>query len=108
MATTQEAERRVPDRRLLNAVLVVGIVDALLLVVLLYFAVVNRSDDAVHVLGPLHGVGYLLLLGLTGRGAVEGQWGWWFPGLVLVTGGPVGSLVGEAVLRRRLREAGGA
>jgi len=97
-----------PDRRLLNAVLVVGVVDALLLVVLLYFAVVDRSDAAVHVLGPIHGIGYLLLLGLTGRGAVEGQWGWWFPALVLVTGGPVGSLVGEVVLRGRTRAATGA
>lgn len=91
-----------PDRRLLNAVLAVGIVDALLLVVLLYVAFVDRSDSAVSVLGPIHGVGYLLLLGLTGRGAVDGQWGWWFPGLVLVTGGPLGSIVGEVVLRRRV------
>jgi hypothetical protein len=97
------AERQI-DRRLLNAVLIVGIVDALLLVALLYFAVVSRSDAAVHVLGPIHGVGYLLLLGLTGRGAADGQWGWWFPALVLVTGGPIGTLVGEVVLRRRLED----
>jgi hypothetical protein len=93
---------RRPDRRLLNTVLIVGIVDAALLVALLYFAVVDRSDAAVHVLGPVHGIGYLLLLGLTGRGAVEGQWGWWFPALVLITGGPIGTLVGEVVLRRRV------
>lgn len=91
-----------PDRRLLNTVLIVGVIDAVLLVVLLYFAVVDRSDAAVHVLGPIHGVGYLLLLALTGRGAVEGQWGWWFPALVLVTGGPIGTIVGEVVLRRRV------
>ena len=91
-----------PDRRLLNTVLSVGVIDAVLLVVLLYFAVVDRSDAAVHVLGPIHGVGYLLLLALTGRGAVEGQWGWWFPALVLVTGGPIGTIVGEVVLRRRV------
>jgi integral membrane protein len=93
---------RVSDRRLLNAALVVGVVDALLLVVLLYVAFVDRSDAAVSVLGPIHGVGYLLLLGLTGRGAVEGQWGWWYPTLVLVSGGPIGTIVGEIVLRRRL------
>ncbi|NLT05247.1 MAG: hypothetical protein GXY03_02945 [Solirubrobacterales bacterium] len=102
-AVTATTDTRAPDRRLLNAVLVVGILDAVLLVVLLYFAVVDRSDAAVSVLGPIHGVGYLLLLGLTGRGAVDGQWGWWFPALVLVTGGPIGSLVGEVVLRRRVR-----
>lgn len=99
---------RRPERRLLNAVLAVGIVDGLLLVVLLYFAFVNRSDDAVHVLGPIHGVGYLLLLGLTARGALDRQWGWWFPALVLVTGGPIGSLVGELILRPRLRAPGSA
>jgi hypothetical protein len=93
-----------PDRRLLNAVLLVGVVDALLLVVLLYFAFVDRSDAAVGVLGPIHGVGYLLLLGLTARGAADAQWGWWFPGLVLVTGGPIGSFAGELVLRPRLRD----
>jgi hypothetical protein len=101
--TATSAPRR-PDRRLLNAVLVIGIIDALLLVALLYVAVVDRSDSAVHVLGPIHGIGYLLLLGLTARGAMEDQWGWWFPGLVLVTGGPLGSIVGEIVLRRRLAE----
>ena len=93
-----------PDRRLLNAVLIVGVLDALLLLVLLYVAFVDRSDAAVSVLGPIHGVGYLLLLGLTARGAVDDQWGWWFPGLVLITGGPIGSFVGEFVLRPRLRD----
>jgi hypothetical protein len=93
-----------PQRRLLNAVLIVGALDALLLVVLLYFAFVDRSDAAVGVLGPIHGVGYLLLLGMTARGAVDDQWGWWFPALVLVTGGPIGSFAGELVLRPRLRD----
>lgn len=93
-----------PDRRLLNAVLVVGVLDALLLVVLLYFAFVDRSDAAVGVLGPIHGIGYLLLLGMTARGAFDDQWGWWFPALVLVTGGPIGSFAGELILRPRLRD----
>jgi integral membrane protein len=93
-----------PDRRLLNAVLVVGIVDALLLVALLYVAFVDRSDAAVSVLGPIHGVGYVLLLALTARGASDDQWGWWFPAIVLVTGGPLGSFIGEFKLRPRLRE----
>ncbi|HYP47854.1 MAG TPA: DUF3817 domain-containing protein [Thermoleophilaceae bacterium] len=85
--------------------LAVGLVDALLLLVLLYVAFVDRSDSAVHVLGPLHGVGYLVLLALTAAGARDRQWGWWFPALVLVTGGPLGSLAGELVLRRRVAEA---
>ncbi|MEA2330955.1 MAG: hypothetical protein QOH58_1093 [Thermoleophilaceae bacterium] len=94
------AHRR-PSRRLLNVVLAVGLADFVALLVLLYVAFVDRSDAAVHVLGPIHGVGFLILLGLTLKGAADGFWGWWFPGLVLITGGPVGSLVGEVVLRRR-------
>ena len=90
------------QRRALNLVLAVGITDALLLVVLLYVAFVDRSDAAVSVLGPIHGIGYLILLWLTVTGASGTRWGWWFPALVLVTGGPVGSIVGDTILRRRL------
>jgi hypothetical protein len=94
-----------PLRKHLNVVLAVGLADALLLVVLLYVAVVDRSDAAVSVLGPIHGVGFLALLYLTATGAGRGRWGWWFPALVVVTGGPLGSIVGDVVLRRRLRAA---
>jgi integral membrane protein len=93
------------SRRLLNIVLVVGVLDALLLVVLLYVAFVNRNEEAISVLGPIHGMGYVALLALTGKGAQERRWGWWFPLAVLVTGGPVGSLIGEMRLRRRLSVA---
>jgi hypothetical protein len=90
-------------RKLLDAVLVVGVLDFLLLLVLLYVAWIDRSDATVSILGPIHGIGFLALLFLTFRGAVERFWGWWFPAIVLVTGGPVGSLIGEVVLRRRVR-----
>jgi hypothetical protein len=89
-------------KKLLNTVLAVGIADALLLVVLVYFAFIDRSDTAVHILGPIHGLGFLALLGLTANGALQRLWGWWFPALVLVTGGPVGSIIGDFVLRRRV------
>ena len=92
-------------RRRLNVVLAVGLADALLLLVLLYVAFVDRSDAAVSVIGPIHGVGFLALLYLTARGAGEGRWGWWFPAAVLVTGGPLGTIVGDVILRRRLRTA---
>jgi hypothetical protein len=90
-------------KKLLNVVLAVGLADALLLVVLVYFAFVNRSDNAVHVLGPIHGLGFLALLGLTANGAMQAFWGWWFPAIVLVTGGPVGSIAGDVILRRQMR-----
>jgi hypothetical protein len=92
-----------PDlRRQLNITLAVGLADALLLVVLVYFAFINRSDTAVHILGPIHGLGFIALLLLTGNGALQKLWGWWFPALVVVTGGPVGSIIGDLVLRRGL------
>jgi hypothetical protein len=92
-----------PDvRRQLNITLAVGLADALLLVVLVYFAFINRSDTAVHILGPIHGLGFIALLLLTGNGALQKLWGWWFPALVVVTGGPVGSIIGDLILRRGL------
>jgi hypothetical protein len=89
-------------KRQLNLVLVVAILDALLLVPLVYGFV---TDSEVHkeILGPIHGIGFLFLVFLTARGAVERQWGWWFPALVVVTGGPPGSIVGDLVVRARLR-----
>ncbi len=89
------------DRRLLRWILVLGIADGILLLVLIFFAFVHRSDSAVHLLGPIHGIGFLILLGLTVRGASDRQWGWWFPAIVLVTAGPLGSIVGDVVLRRQ-------
>jgi hypothetical protein len=94
-----------PLRKHLNVVLAVGIADALLLVVLLYVAVVDRNEAAISVLGPIHGIGFIALLYLTLTGAGRGRWGWWFPALVFVTGGPLGSIVGDVVLRRRLGAA---
>jgi integral membrane protein len=99
---TEPSRSAASQRRALNLVLAVGLADALLLVVLLYVAFADRSDAAVSVLGPIHGIGYLILLWLTVTGASGKRWGWWFPGIVLVTGGPVGSIVGDRILRRRL------
>ena len=87
-------------RRLLNISLAVGIADALLLVALLYVAVVDRNESAISVLGPIHGLGFVALLYLTGMGARDGHWGWWYPGIVLVTGGPLGTLIGDVKIRR--------
>ena len=89
-------------RRRLNIVLAVGLADALLLAVLVYVAFIDRNDTAVSIIGLLHGLGFLALLGLSAQGAGDGRWGWWFPAIVLVTGGPLGSIVGDVILRRRL------
>lgn len=97
-------------KRLLNIVLAVGIADLILFLLLIYFAFIDRSDSAVSLLGPIHGIGFVALLGLTAKGAVDGRWGWWFPAVTLVTTGPPGSIVGDLILRRQLeeREAAGS
>ena len=107
MTSTAPAPGTVPagQRRALNRVLAVGIADAVLLLVLLYFAFVDRSDTAIAIVGPIHGAGYVLLLALTGSGALERRWGWWCPAIVRVTAGPPGAIVGDSVLRRRLPDA---
>ena len=92
------------SRRLLNVILIVGVLDALLLLVLLYFAFVNRDEAMISLLGPIHGMGFLALLALTAKGARDARWGWWFPVAVLVTGGPLGSIIGELRVRRALSE----
>jgi hypothetical protein len=99
---TTSAPAALDVRRQLNITLAVGLADAVLLVVLVYFAFIDRSDTAVHILGPIHGLGFIALLLLTGNGAMQKLWGWWFPALVVVTGGPLGSIVGDIALRRGL------
>ena len=91
--------------RRLNIIATVAIADAVLLAVLLW-ASLSDHEGAVHVLGPIHGVGFLALVYMCARGFIDRQWGWWFPAIVVVTLGPPGSLIGDWVLRRRLAESG--
>jgi hypothetical protein len=86
--------------RRLNLIKWLAIADALLLVVLVIAAI--TGSDAVHVLGPVHGVGFIILCGLIGVGALEGMWGWWFLIVTIVTLGPPGSLWGEWRIKREL------
>jgi integral membrane protein len=97
---SEPAERTVTLRRL-NVIGVTALADALLLAVLLWASFGDR-ESLVHVLGPIHGIGFVVLVALCFRGAVEERWDWWFPAIVVVTGGPPGSLIGDYVLRRRL------
>ena len=86
----------------LNIVLVVAILDALLLVPLVY-GFLTESEVHKEILGPIHGIGFLILVFMTGRGALEKLWGWWFPVIVVVTGGPPGSIIGDLIVRARLK-----
>lgn len=88
----------------LNTIRIVAIADFILLIPLV-IASLNDNEDVVGVLGPIHGVGFLILIFLCVRGVGEGRWGWWFPAIVVVTLGPIGSLYGERRIRREI-EAG--
>ena len=93
-----EADRTLDKLQLIR---IVAIVDFVLLVPLVV-AAIRHAEAVVDVLGPIHGVGFLLLVFLCVRGVVEDRWGWWFPAIVVVTLGPPGSLIGERRIRREL------
>lgn len=88
--------------RQLNLIRVVALADFLLLVPLVA-AALRGAEGLVSVLGPIHGAGFLALLALCAKGAVEERWGWWYPALVVVTLGPPGSLIGDLRIRRGLK-----
>lgn len=90
--------------RRLRGVRVAAAADAVLLAALLAASAAG-ARGAVSILGPLHGGNFLVLLLLTVTGAADRAWPWWFPAAVFATGGPLGALVGERVLLRRLRRA---
>ncbi len=87
--------------RRLKLIRIVAIADFALLIPLVV-AALTHAEGVVSVLGPIHGVGFLALVGLCLVGAGEGRWGWWFPALVVVTLGPPGSLYGDVRIRREL------
>jgi hypothetical protein len=90
--------------RQLNLIRWVALLDFLLLIPLV-IAALSDAHGVVSVLGPIHGAGFVLLVGLCIRGWSEDRWGLWFPALVVVTLGPPGSLIGERRIRRELTGA---
>ncbi len=93
-------------QRRLRIVRIAALVDLVLLIILVSAALTGQKD-IVHVIGPLHGINFLLLLVIVGVAAVDGLWGWWFPVVVLLTAGPPGAFIGEWILHRRVRESVG-
>jgi len=88
-------------QRRLHIVRWFALLDGVLLIALVTAAVTGQRS-IVHVLGPVHGINFLLLVVLAGTAAIDGLWGWWFPALILVTAGPIGALIGEQLIGRRL------
>ena len=87
-------------RQRLRVVQIVALID-LVLLAMLVTAAVTRQQNLVHILGPIHGINYLLLLVIVSTAALDGLWGWWFPLLVLFTAGPPGAFIGEWLILRR-------
>ncbi len=77
-----------------------ALLDAVLLIALVLSALTG-TRNLVHILGPLHGVNFLILLVTAGTAALDGLWGWWFPALILVTAGPIGTFIGDRAIIRR-------
>jgi hypothetical protein len=97
MPQIERVERR------LRIVRVVAFVDLVLLIILVSAAITGQKE-IVHVIGPLHGINFLLLLVIVGVAAIDGLWRWWFPVVVLLTAGPPGAFIGEWILHKRVRE----
>lgn len=104
MTTTSPSLDVARARRLLRWVAIAAALDFLLLVPLV-IASLSHAEGVVQVLGPVHGIGFLIQLFLTVRGAGERMWGWWFPAIVVVTAGPPGALIGHIVVSRQLDRA---
>ncbi len=90
-------------KRLVDVIGIVAVLDALLLIPLIFASVTD--SELISILGPIHGVGFLALVFLCVRGVSAGRWGWWWPVLVVITLGPIGSLIGDYVVRREIRTA---
>jgi len=90
--------------KFLNYIAIVAIIDVILLIPLVwasrFFA---DKENIVHVLGPIHGFFFVVLVFLCIYGCVQRWWGWWFPIVVVITGGPVGSLIGDWFIRKQLK-----
>jgi integral membrane protein len=94
------SETRPPiRRRRLNALRLVSLVDGLLLLALLY-AAIRADEEAVRVLGPVHGGLFLVLLAGVAAAAWRGWWSWRFFAVVVVLG-PLASIPGLEVQRAR-------
>ena len=85
-------------RRAYGVIVGAAAVDAVFLVALLV-ALAAGGGGAVGPLAALFGFGYVYLIYLTATGATRGRWGWWYPGLVAITAGPIGAVLGARRLR---------
>jgi hypothetical protein len=98
------AEHYLKTKRRLAIVRWVAIPDFILLVALVLASRVFDNRELVSILGPIHGINFLLLVMVVALGAVDKLWKWWFPIITFFTGGPIGAFIGEIILSRRLKK----
>ena len=91
--------RTAPRGQELNRLRLLSLIDGLLLAALLWAAITERHE-AVEVLGPVHGVLFLILIAGLALAARRGWLSWRFVGLVVVLG-PLASVPGLERYRRR-------
>lgn len=108
MSTSEDLASEAPggarEIRFLNIIAAVAVLDFLLLIPLVWASRwVADKHEIVSVLGPIHGFFFVVLIGLCAYGSLQKWWGWWFPVITVLTGGPIGSLIGDFVIRRQLR-----
>src|SRR3954469_8869895 len=88
----------------LNVMLGAAIADALFLVALLVTLALG-GRGAAGVPAALYAFGFIYLLYLAAKGAMDRRWGWWYVALVAVTLGPIGAVIGERRPRARIPAA---
>jgi hypothetical protein len=91
-------------KRRLTLVRWVAIPDFVLLVSLVT-ASRTGNRELVSILGPIHGINFLLLVMVVSLGAADKLWKWWFPVITFFTGGPLGAFIGEIIISRQLKKA---
>src|SRR4051812_16557954 len=88
----------------LNVMLGAALADAGFLVALLVTLALG-GRGAAGVPAALYAFGFIYLLYLAAKGAMDRRWGWWYVALVAVTLGPIGAVIGERRLRAGLPPA---
>lgn len=91
-------ERKLREQ-VLKAIVIVSIIDLLLFLPLIYGLAVG-DDSFSPIFGPIHGIGFIIEVGLVGWGAMQGWWGWWYPFVTFITTGPPGALLGHGKAKR--------
>jgi hypothetical protein len=88
----------------LTIILGAAAVDAVFLAALIV-ALAAGGRGAVTVSAALYGFGFVYLLYLAAKGAMDGRWGWSYFGLVAITLGPLGATLGARRMRARIDAA---